>query len=95
MKNVPSILEGLPHGLRMKGGIRYDAEADGFVVIVHVWDNVECLGEPQEWRYPKVYEQEEEAMNYYKTSIRPALKRFMESNVEKSDNAVFVHRKLE
>jgi hypothetical protein len=88
-------LEGLPHGMRVKGGIRYDPEAGGFIVIVHVWDNVECIGEPQEWRYPEVYQDEEEAMRYYKMHIGPGLKRVMEENVENSKNAAFIHRKLE
>lgn len=87
--------EGLPYGLRVKGGIRYDLEVGGFVVIVHVWDNVECRGEPQEWRYPKIYQDEEEAMRYYKTYIGPELKRVFEKNIEKSRNATFIHRKLE
>jgi len=89
-------LDGLPsHGLRMKGGIRYDPEEAGFFVIIHMWDNVECRGEPQEWRYPKKYSDEDEALRYYKTRISPALIRFMEKNAEKSKNATFFHRRLE
>ena len=86
---------GLPHGQRMKGGICYDPEESGFFVIIHIWDNVECRGEPQEWRYPQKYSDEDEAMRYYKTHIRPALIRLMELNVEKSKNAAFIHRRLE
>ncbi|MDZ7290773.1 MAG: SEC-C metal-binding domain-containing protein [candidate division KSB1 bacterium] len=87
--------DGLPYGMRVKGGIRYDPEAGGFVVIVHIWDNVECRGEPQEWRYPKVYDDEDEALRYYKTHIGPGLIQVMQKNVEKSKTGVFIHRKLE
>ena len=88
-------LAGMPYGLRMKGGIRYDPEAEGFVVIVHIWDNIDCVGEPQEWRHPEVYTDEEEALQYYKTQIRPGLMRLMEKNVAQSKNAAFIHRELE
>ncbi|MGH7495257.1 MAG: SEC-C metal-binding domain-containing protein [bacterium] len=90
-----NILAGLPHGLRMKGGIRYAPEVNGFVVIVHVWDNVECSGEPQEWRSDKVYDNEEEAMRFYKTQIGPGLKRIMENSIAGRKNAAFLHRQLE
>ena len=60
----------------MKGGIRSNPTGDGFIAIVHKWDNVECRGEPAEWRHPQVFATEEEAMQYYKTRIRPALERF-------------------
>lgn len=79
----------------MKGGICYDPEARGFVVIVHVWDNIECKGEPKEWRYPRVYQEEDEAMHYYKTAIGPKLKQFLEENFENKQNTEFIHRRLE
>ncbi len=85
----------MPYGLRMKGGVLYDPEVGGFVVIVHMWDNVECRGEPQEYRYEEVFAREEEALQYYKTKIGPALKRFMEENAAKKKGATFIHRQLE
>jgi SEC-C motif len=91
----PLQFDGLPHGLRVKGGIRYDPAENGYFVIIHVWDNVDCLGEPQEWRYPEKYFNEDEALRYYKTHISPALIRFLEKNAEKSKSATFVHRRLE
>jgi hypothetical protein len=95
MSKAQASFEEMPYGMRVKGGIRYDFEAGGFVVIVHIWDNAECIGEPQEWRYPEVYQDEEEAMRYYKTHIGPGLMRLLQKNVEKSENATFIHRKLE
>ncbi|MCI0697375.1 SEC-C domain-containing protein [candidate division KSB1 bacterium] len=95
LSKAQASFEGMPYGIRVKGGIRYDFEAGGFVVIVHIWDNAECIGEPQEWRYPEVYQDEEEAMRYYKTHIGPGLMRLLKKNVEKSENATFIHRKLE
>ena len=88
-------LEGFPYGLRMKGGIRYDPAVNGFVVIVPVWDNVGCRGEPKEWRYPEVYQNEDEALHYYKTAISPKLIRFLEKNSENRQGAKFIHRQLE
>jgi hypothetical protein len=73
----PSPLKGLTPGMRMKGGVRFDPAINGFVAIVHIWDNVHAYGEPDEWRAPQVFPTEEEAMAFCKTSIRPALERFM------------------
>ncbi len=40
--------DNIPAGVRMKGGVAYDSIEEGFVAIVHSWDNVECFGEPFE-----------------------------------------------
>ena len=63
--------------MRMKGGVLFDPQVNGFIAIVHQWDNPDCRGEPQEWRYPEVFPTEEAALQYYRTSIRPALKQMM------------------
>jgi len=72
-----SPLHGMTPGLRMKGGICYDDDLQAFVPIVHIWQNIHCDGEPQEWRVPKGFQTEDEAMNYYKTYIRPELQKLM------------------
>ena len=79
----------------MKGGVRYDPATGAYLVIVHIWDNVEARGEPQEWSYPKQFQTEDEAMAYYKTAIGPALKRKLEREVEGKKGVTFSHRKLE
>ena len=84
-------LSGLNPGMRMKGGVRYDPTVNGFVAIVHTWDNVHCTGEPREWRTPQVFPTEEEAMQYYKTNIRPELEK-MTSQLAKSSKNI-IHRK--
>jgi hypothetical protein len=84
-------LPGLTPGIRMKGGVRYDPAVKGYVAIVHSWDNALGLGEAQEWRSPQVFPTEDSAMEYYKTSIRPALEQ-MASQVAKQN---IIHRKLE
>jgi SEC-C motif len=61
-----SVLQGLRPGMRMKGGVRFDPEAAGFMVIVHTWDNAAGHGEPTEWRTPEVFPTEEAAMQCYK-----------------------------
>ena len=79
----------------MKGGVRFDPNAPGFVAIVHTWDNARGYGEPTEWRAPEVFPTEEAAMRYYKTSIRPSLERLTAQAAQEQDDATVVHRKLE
>ena len=81
--------------MRMKGGIRSNPTGDGFIAIVHIWDNVECRGEPEEWRSTEVFATEEEAMQYYKTGIRPELRRMMAKMANEKPGTKFVHRELE
>jgi hypothetical protein len=91
----PSPLKGLTPGMRMKGGVRFDPAVNGFVAIVHTWDNVHALGEPDEWRAPQVFSTEEAAMEYYKTSIRPALERLMADMTGEKSGGKIVRRRLE
>jgi len=88
-------LDGPTPGMRMKGGVRFDPAVNGFVAIVHIWDNVYCRGEPEEWRYPEVFPTEDAAMQYYKTSIRPALEQMMAETANEQSGRRFIHRKLE
>lgn len=90
-----SHLHGLTAGIRMKGGVCFDEQADVYVPIVHTWDNVHCHGEPTEWRSPKVFATEEEAMKYYKLYIRPDLQRMISKIENGLSDATLVHRKLE
>lgn len=90
-----SSLKGLTPGIRMKGGVRFDPTVNGFIAIVHKWDNVDCQGEPEEWRYPEVFPTEEAAMQYYKTSIRPSLQRMMTKMADGQPDIAFTHRKFE
>jgi hypothetical protein len=87
--------KGPKPGIRMKGGVLFDPQAGGFVVIVHTWDNVACRGEPEEWRYPEVFPTEDTAMEYYKTNVRPALKQMMAETAGKDPGLSFIHRELE
>lgn len=88
-------VEGLTAGMRMKGGVRFDEQVDGYVPIVHTWDNVECNGEPTEWRSDRVFATEEEAMVYYKLYIRPDLQRMMSKLENELSDGTFIHRRLE
>ena len=90
-----SHVDGLTAGIRMKGGVRFDEHSDGYVPIVHTWDNVHCNGEPTEWRAPKVFPTEDEAMNYYKLYLRPVLQRMMSKIENELSDGTLVHRKLE
>ena len=90
-----SQLKGLTPGIRMKGGVGFDPTANGFVAIVHTWDNPDCQGEPEEWCAPEIFSTEEAAMQYYKKSIRPSLKRMMTKIASKQSGTTFNHRKLE
>ncbi len=80
--------------MRMKGGVRFDPNVEGFIVTVHTWKNVAGHGDPTEWRASEVFPSEEAAMRYYKTSIRSALARLM-AHASRQVDATFVHRKLE
>ena len=82
-------------GIRMKGGVRFDEQNDGYVAIVHTWDNVYCKGEPTEWRSPKIFPTEEEAMKYYKLSIRPDMQRMISKIENDLSDGTLIHRKLE
>ena len=88
-------LAGLTPGIRMKGGVAYDPDVQGFIVIVHIWDNVACHGEPDQWRGSDVFSTEEAAMQYYTTVIRPALQRKMREMEQHHTGMFSVHRKLE
>jgi len=88
-------LEGLPFGMRMKGGVRYDPEVNGFVAIIHIWDNAYCHGEPEEWRYPEVFSTQDLAMTYYKANIRPALEDLMAEAAQSDSGVRSIHRRLE
>lgn len=90
-----SPLKGLSPGIRMKSGVRYDPEADGFYAIVHTWDNIHCLGEPKEWFYPEVFQTEDEALRYYKTYIRPGVQKMIADIESKSSSGTFFHQELE
>ena len=87
--------KGLTPGIRMKGGVRFDPTVNGFVAIVHIWDNVHCRGAPEEWRSPEIFSTEEAAMQYYKTSIRPSLEQMMAETANGQSGRTFIHRKLE
>ncbi|MFQ6114178.1 MAG: SEC-C metal-binding domain-containing protein [bacterium] len=91
----PSHLEGLTAGIRMKGGVCFDDEVNGYVPIIHTWDNLHCHGEPTEWRSHKVFQTEEEAMHYYKLYIRPGLQRMMSKLEKQHSDGTIIHRKLE
>jgi hypothetical protein len=59
----------------MKGGVAFHEELDGFVAIIHSWDNVDCFGEPTEWRSERVFSSEDKAMRHYRKKVRPLLKK--------------------
>jgi len=91
----PAPLAGLTPGIRMKGGVRCDPSAEGFIVMVNTWENAAGHGEPTEWRAPEVFPTEKAAMRYYTTTIRPALARLMAHVTQGQTDATVVHRKLE
>ena len=86
---------GLPQGIRMKGGVSFDPDSEGFVAIVHSWDNPDCLGKPTEWVSSKVFPTEDAAMRYYKKAVRPALKKAMRKAARMAAVGSVVHRELE
>ena len=93
-KNSIEIKE-LPYGLRMKGGVAFDPEKNGYIAIINSWDNVECLGDPQQWSSPQVFSTEEAAMQYYKASLRPKLERIMSEIQQEHSRVKLDYSKLE
>ncbi|MBE2202105.1 MAG: hypothetical protein IAE79_26080 [Anaerolinea sp.] len=91
----PPQLKDLAPGIRMKGGVRFDPTMQAFVAIVHTWDNLQCQGEPQEWRSPQVFPTEEAAMQHYKSDIRPILEQMMAQIAKAQPDKQTRHRRLE
>jgi hypothetical protein len=86
-------IQNLKPGIRMKGGVSGDP-ISGYHAIVHSWDNTECNGLPDEWTSDEVFTDEEEAMTFYKSRIRPMLEQLM-SEAAEDPNASTLHRRLE
>ena len=92
---IVSKLEGLKPGIRMKGGVGYNDTKNAYVAIVHTWDNIECIGEPQEWESSDTFPTENEAMEYYKTHIRLSLEKMMLDQKNRYPEIETTHKKLE
>jgi len=90
-----SKLEGLKPGIRMKGGVGFNDEKNAYVAIVHTWDNIECIGIPEEWQSSDAFPSEDEAMEYYKTNIRLSLEKMMLDQKKKNPGIETSHKKLE
>ena len=78
----------------MKGGVRSNPTGEGFIAIIHIWDNIEGRGEPQEWRDPRIFRAEKEAMQYYKSTLRPVLEELRKKVADDTDGKSF-HKRLE
>lgn len=89
------LLTGLRPGLRMKGGIRSNPDGPGYIAIVHVWDNVQARGAPDEWRFGEVFATDEEAMTFYLNNIRPELERLIKKLAQENAGSGAMHRRLE
>jgi len=86
-------IKNIKPGIRMKGGVSGDP-INGYHAIVHSWDNTECNGLPDEWTSDEVFTDEEDAMTFYKSRIRPMLEQLM-SEAAENPNAPMSHRRLE
>jgi len=77
----------------MKGGTSFDPTLNAYHAIVHTWDNVECAGEPKEWVSNEVFDTEDQAMDFYKSNIRPGLEKLMrEVNRDYKGAITSIHR---
>jgi hypothetical protein len=92
---MPENPAGLKAGLRMKGGTSFDPILNAYRAIVHTWDNVECTGEPSEWKSNEVFDTEDQAMDFYKSNIRPSLEKMMREATREDKNAELSIRRLE
>ena len=91
----PPVLRGFVPGARVKGGVAPGPAGVGYVAIIHVWDNIECKGEPREWRTPMTFPTEDKAMAYYKATLRPALAQFMEQLANDKSGVTIQQKRLE
>jgi len=61
-------------GLRVKGGVMYTASTGKFAAILHVWNNLEATGEPDdEYVHPEQFDSEEDAFRFYKRQVEPLI----------------------
>jgi hypothetical protein len=79
----------------MKGGTSFDPMLNAYHAIVHIWDNVECTGTPKEWVSNEVFDTEDQAMDFYKSSIRPGLEKLMREAIRDHKAATMSVRRLE
>ena len=92
---IAAMMSDFKPGILFKGGIRYEPKKNGFLVIVHSWNNVDCIGYPTEYALPYVFQAEEEAMLYYKEHVRPFLTDLL-NKIQKQGKGIEVKRtKLE
>ena len=78
----------------MKGGVSFDQELNAFRVVVHSWDNSDCLGDPKEWQSEQTFRSEDSAMSFYKLKIRPKLERLMQE-ISNKEGVTTSMRRLE
>jgi hypothetical protein len=95
MTKRESPVSGLKAGVRMKGGVVFDPAVGAFRPVVHTWGNIKCEGEPEEWMSPELFDDEDDAMDYYRTNIRPVLKDMMADVAKDHSGVAFGHRELE
>jgi hypothetical protein len=86
---------GLKAAIRMKGGTSFDPILNAYHAIVHTWNNVECTGEPKEWVSKELFDTEDQAMDFYKSSIRPILEKLMREASRDYKGATTSFRRLE
>ena len=92
---TPETPAGLKAGIRMKGGTSFDPILNAYRAIVHIWDNVGCTGEPNEWVSNEVFDTAGQAMGFYKSSIRPGLEKLMRDATRDHKDAITSIRRLE
>ena len=92
---MPETPAGLKAGIRMKGGTSFDPILNAYHAIIHTWDNVECTGEPKEWVSNEVLATEGQAMDFYKSSIRPSLEKLTQKVTRNQKDVTTSIRRLE
>jgi len=79
----------------MKGGTSFDPTLNAYHATVHTWDNIECTGEPDEWNSNETFETDDEAMDFYKSNIRPGLEEMMRQATQEHKDMTMSVRRLE
>ena len=65
---------GKNHGVRIKGGVRYNQASNKFAVVIDMWHSTDDTGEPdRRWLSTERFDTEDEATEFYRDNTRKLL----------------------
>lgn len=85
---------GAPHGVRIRGGTQYNSGTGKWHAMLHLWDNPQGDGQPEEALDPKEFDSQDEALEHYKKTLRPVMEKMQEDLPRSFPGALMVLRKI-